>query len=84
MILQSEVKEFFLVQNVKQASAESDCKVEHHFWKFRLVRYLLQLKNSISDSKLQWFQYRILCGILTTNNYLYTGKVTDSDRYMFY
>ena len=35
---------------------------------------------STSDTKLKWFQYRILCRILTTNDYLYKRKVNDSDR----
>ena len=38
------------------------------------------LKNSTSDTRLKWFQYRILHRVLTTNNYLYKRKVIDSDR----
>ena len=37
------------------------------------------LKNSTSDTRLKWFQYRILHRVLTTNDYLYKRKVTDSD-----
>ena len=40
-------------------------------------------KRSTSDTNLKWFQYRILCGILTTNYYLYKRKVKDSDRCTF-
>ena len=40
-------------------------------------------KRSTSDTKLKWFQYRILCRILTTNDYLYKRKVNDSDRCTF-
>ena len=29
-----------------------------------------RLKNSTSDTKLKWFQYRILHRVLTTNDYL--------------
>ena len=32
------------------------------------------LKNSASDTKLKWFQYRILHRVLTTNDYLYKKK----------
>ena len=38
------------------------------------------LKNSTSDTKLKWFQYRILYRVLTTNDYLYKRKVIDSNR----
>jgi len=38
------------------------------------------LKNSTSDTKLKWFQYRILHSVLTTNDYLYKRKVIDTDR----
>jgi len=41
------------------------------------------LKNSTSDTKLKWFQYRILCKVVTTNDYLYKRKVIDSDRCTF-
>ena len=37
-------------------------------------------KRSTFDTNLKWFQYRILCRILTTNDYLYERKVNDSDR----
>ena len=40
-------------------------------------------KRSTSDTNLKWFQYRILCRILTTNDYLYERKVNDSDRCTF-
>ena len=38
------------------------------------------LKNSTSDTRFKWFQYRILHRVLTTNDYLYKTKVIDSDR----
>ena len=41
------------------------------------------LKNSTSDTKLRWFQYRILHRVLTTNDYLYKRKVVHSDRCTF-
>ena len=41
------------------------------------------LKNSTSDTRLKWFQYRILHRVLTTNDYLYKRKVIDSDRCTF-
>ena len=40
-------------------------------------------KRSTSDTNLKWFQYRILCRILTTNDYLYKRKVNNSDRCAF-
>ena len=42
-----------------------------------------KLKNSSSDTKLKWFQSRILHRVLTTNDYLYKRKVIDSDRCAF-
>ena len=42
-----------------------------------------RLKNSCSNTKLKWFQYRILHRALTTNDYLYKRKVIDSDRCTF-
>ena len=41
------------------------------------------LKNPTSDTKLKWFQYRILHRVLTTNDCLYKRKVIDSDRCAF-
>ena len=41
------------------------------------------LKNSTSNTKLKWFQYRIIHRVLTTNDYLYKRKVIDSDRCAF-
>ena len=41
------------------------------------------LKNSSSDTKHKWFQYRILRRVLTTNDYLYKRKVIDTDRCTF-
>ena len=41
------------------------------------------LKHSTSDTRLKWFQYRILHRVLTTNDYLYKRKVIDSDRCTF-
>ena len=41
------------------------------------------LKNSTSDIKLKWFQYRILYRVVITNDYLYKRKVIDSDRCTF-
>ena len=40
-------------------------------------------KRSSSDTNLKWFQYRILCRILTTNNYFCKTKVNNSDRCTF-
>ena len=42
-----------------------------------------RLKSSTSDTKLNWFQYRILRRVLTTIDYLYKRKVIDSDRCTF-
>ena len=41
------------------------------------------LIKSSSDTKLKWFQYRILYRILTTNDYLYKRKVINTDRCTF-
>ena len=41
------------------------------------------LMNSTSNTKLKWFQYRILYKVQTTNDYLNKRKVTDSDRCTF-
>ena len=87
-ILQSERKGTKAIQNILcqniRLLPRAVAKWNNTFLDLDWPAIYSSLKNWTSDTRLKWFQYRILHRVLTTNDYLYKKKVTDSNRCMSY
>ncbi len=86
-ILQSERKGTKAIRNILRQNIrllpKAVAKWNNTFLDLDWPAIYSSLKNSTSDTRLKWFQYRILHRVLTTNDYLYKRKVIDSDRCTF-
>ena len=77
-ILQSERKETKAIRNKLHQNtrlfSKAVAKWNNTFLDLDWPAIYSSLKNSTSDTRLKWFQYRILHRVLTTNDYLYKKK----------
>ena len=86
-VLQSERKGTKAIRNILRQNIrllpKAGAKWNNTFLDLDWPAIYSSLKNSTSDTRLKWFQYRILHRVLTTNDYLYKRKVIDSDGCTF-